>query len=282
MLILAVDTTSVSGSIALARDAALLGVVSVLSQEGFSTRMFREVEFLNVELGISLSDIDLYAVNAGPGSFTGLRVGLTAVKAWAEVYRKPIAAVSGLAAVAAQFSVTRGFDGDGAGGGTGDSPGGNRSEYIVPVVDARRGQIYGGVYRRIASGLEACGEDCVMAASEFLREVRDRLASGSVTPVTFVAPDPHLLQSAVAESEFSGCRLEFASSVLAPWIAGLGLAQSHRGELVDALQLEANYIRRPDAEKGVESDAKKDAESGTGTEAGMAGGTGHQPAGGVS
>jgi tRNA threonylcarbamoyladenosine biosynthesis protein TsaB len=249
MLILSVDTSSASGSIAVARDAELLGVLSALSREGFSTRLFREVEFLSAELGISLSDIDLYAVNAGPGSFTGLRVGLTAVKAWAEVYRKPIAAVSGLAAVGAQCSPARGFGGDQHGEGIGDSTGGNRCEYIVPALDARRGQIYGGVYHRIAGGLEACGDGCVMSAHEFLREVGDRLAGNPTMRVTFVSPAPHLLQSAIAESKFSGCPLEFASPVLAPWIASLALAQLQRGDFVDSLQLEAQYIRRPDAEK---------------------------------
>jgi tRNA threonylcarbamoyladenosine biosynthesis protein TsaB len=241
MLILAIDTSATLGSIAVAQDESLLGVRSALSPEGFSTRLFREVESLTKGLGISLHDIDLYAVNGGPGSFTGLRVGLTAVKAWAEVYQKPVAAVSGLAAVAAQSSGMAG----GTRGGIGRGPGDGGREYVIPVIDARRGQIYGGTYRRGTEGLEACGEGCVMAASEFLCDLHERF--GKCEP-TFVTPDPEILRIPLMQSQFSGSRLEVASPVLAPWIAQLGLWEMRRGTCVDALHLEANYIRRADAE----------------------------------
>jgi tRNA threonylcarbamoyladenosine biosynthesis protein TsaB len=259
MLILAIDTSSASGSIAVARDTELLGVTACRSPEGFSIRLFREVESLTAGLGFSLDDIELYAVNAGPGSFTGLRVGLTAVKAWAEVYQKPIAAISGLAAVAAQSgkmtgettgavraSVAEGTPDRGS-AGLADRMG--AGDHIIPMLDARRGQIYGGVYRRTTEGLEARGEDCVMAASEFLRELHKRLGSGEAI---FVTPDPEILRAPLKELEFSRSRVEIASPVLAPWIAQLGLVKARRGDCVDALQLEANYIRQADAELSAE------------------------------
>src|ERR1700690_3810471 len=108
--------------------------------------MFRELEFLLGELALKMDQIELFAVAAGPGSFTGLRVGLAAVKGWAEVYGKPIAAVSALEAVAVQARSSAGL--------------------IVPVLDARRGQVYFGIYRRVASGagspLALDGEEYVM------------------------------------------------------------------------------------------------------------------------
>ncbi len=84
------------------RDERVIGTVSTWTDEIYSSRMFRHLEFLLQELSLGLGEFDLFAVAAGPGSFTGLRVGLAAVKGWAEVYRKPIAAVSALEAVAAQ------------------------------------------------------------------------------------------------------------------------------------------------------------------------------------
>ena len=83
-----------------------------------------------------MDKIELFAVAAGPGSFTGLRVGLTAVKAWAEVYCKPIAAVSALEAVALQAT--------------------SGARMIVPVLDARRGQVYSD-YRAARVRLTAAG-----------------------------------------------------------------------------------------------------------------------------
>src|ERR1700689_5881079 len=99
--------------------------------------MFRHLEFLLSDLSLKLDQFDVFAVSAGPGSFTGLRVGLTAAKGWAEVYRKPVVGVSALEAVAVQ------------------ARGGNT--VLVPALDARRGQIYFGVYRTTAEGLALYG-----------------------------------------------------------------------------------------------------------------------------
>ncbi len=104
-LTLAVDTSSRVGSLAVLRDTGIVGVVSTFSDEAYSSRMFRQLEFLLAELRVGLAEFDLFAVVSGPGSFTGLRVGLTAVKGWAEVYQRPIAAVSGLEAIASTARV---------------------------------------------------------------------------------------------------------------------------------------------------------------------------------
>src|SRR6201987_4652 len=134
VLVLALDTSSPSGSLAVLRDEKVVGVVSTATGEVYSSRMFRELEFLLGELSLRMEEFELFAVAAGPGSFTGLRVGLAAVKGWAEVYRKPIAAVSALEAVAVQAR--------------------SNAALIVPVLDARRGQLYFGLYRRTGSGRE--------------------------------------------------------------------------------------------------------------------------------
>src|ERR1700719_4092778 len=103
MLILALDTSSASGSLALLRDATVLTDRVISSDEPHSASLLRETTKLLGVARISFEEIDLFAVDAGPGSFTGLRVGLTTVKGWAEVWGKPIAAVSGLEAIAVQI-----------------------------------------------------------------------------------------------------------------------------------------------------------------------------------
>ena len=135
VLTLALDTSSPAGSLAVLRDERVIGTVSTWTDEIYSSRMFRHLEFLMKELSLTLDQFDLFAVAAGPGSFTGLRVGLAAVKGWAEVYRKPIAAVSGLEAVASQSH--------------------SRTSLVAPMLDAHRGQVYFGLYRR----MDASGED---------------------------------------------------------------------------------------------------------------------------
>jgi tRNA threonylcarbamoyladenosine biosynthesis protein TsaB len=232
VLILALDTSSPSGSLAVLRDEKLIGVVSTATSEVYSSRMFRELEFLLKELALRIEDFDLFAVAAGPGSFTGLRVGLAAVKGWAEVYAKPIAAVSALEAVAAQARKARLF--------------------AVPVLDARRSQLYFGVYRHVvdaagAGRLALDGDEYVMTPTEFFAALRARDVDFGFTIVT---PVPELFSDAASQNEIAALKasVEPASSVLAPVIGHLGFQRAHRGELVDALTLDANYVRRTDAE----------------------------------
>src|SRR5579863_9438045 len=104
MLILAVDTSSSSGSLALLRDATVLSSRAMSCDELYSGSLLRDAKRLLDDISISFEQIDLFSVNAGPGSFTGLRVGLTTVKGWAEVWGRSVAAVSGLEAVAIQVS----------------------------------------------------------------------------------------------------------------------------------------------------------------------------------
>ena len=175
VLVLALDTSSPSGSLAVLRDEKVVGVVSTATGEVYSSRMFRELEFLLGELSLRMDEFELFAVAAGPGSFTGLRVGLAAVKGWAEVYRKPIAAVSALEAVAVQAH--------------------SSAALIVPVLDARRGQLYFGLYRRATGGvlgesrLVLDGEEYVMTPAEFFEALRERAGGAEFAIVT---PQPEL------------------------------------------------------------------------------------------
>jgi tRNA threonylcarbamoyladenosine biosynthesis protein TsaB len=105
MLILAIDTSSRMGSAAILRDSQVLAEVSGYEETPYSSRIFRDIELLQERAAIKIGQIDVFAVSAGPGSFTGLRIGLTAVKAWSEVHEKPIAAISGLEAIVAEYLV---------------------------------------------------------------------------------------------------------------------------------------------------------------------------------
>src|SRR5438067_6536974 len=102
MLILAVDTSTRSGSVALLHDDEVLRVATENSGELYSSRLCGTVDTVLSTAGIALHQVDLYAVAAGPGSFTGLRIGLTAIKAWAEVFGKPIVPIGALHAIAEQ------------------------------------------------------------------------------------------------------------------------------------------------------------------------------------
>jgi tRNA threonylcarbamoyladenosine biosynthesis protein TsaB len=235
VLTLALDTSSPAGSLAVLRDERVIGAVSTWTEETYSSRMFRHLDFLGKELSLGLGDFDLFAVSAGPGSFTGLRVGLATAKGFAEVYRKPIAAVSALEAIATQSH--------------------SHLPVVVPVLDAHRGQVYFGVYRRLsvpgaAERLVLDGDECVMTPEEFLASLDAHLESSDFTIVTAA---PELIPATASRNETGPgtrgtVRVEQASTLLAPYIGRLGYQRALRGELVDALRLDANYVRRTDAE----------------------------------
>jgi tRNA threonylcarbamoyladenosine biosynthesis protein TsaB len=228
VLILALDTSSTTGSLAVLRDEKLIGAVSTFADETYSSRMFRHLEFLLQELSLKLEQFDLFAVSAGPGSFTGLRVGLVAAKGWSEVYNKPAVGISVLEAIAAQSN--------------------SASAVLVPVFDARRGQVYFGVYRREKNSLALEGDECVLRPDEFLRTIAERPGSSEFA---VISPTPEVLDSDLSRIEkehLPAPHVERVSTVLAPLIGQLGYRRAQRGQVSDALTLDANYVRRTDAE----------------------------------
>ncbi|HLW98396.1 MAG TPA: tRNA (adenosine(37)-N6)-threonylcarbamoyltransferase complex dimerization subunit type 1 TsaB [Candidatus Acidoferrales bacterium] len=234
MRILTVDTSSQAGGIAILEDSRVVLNVFERSGEEYSSRLFRQLDLLLKETCLKLSDFDLFAVAAGPGSFTGLRIGMTAVKAWAEVFGKPISPVSGLKALAAQAI--------------------RKTEYIAAFMDARRGQIFGGLFRHRDGKLIEIGDEVVMRPDEFLGEISVRLQSQPGSKqlqnlIGFVSPTLDLIPVGSSGSELHNAPSEKVSEDLAPWIGRLAFEQAQRGETATALALDANYIRRSDAEQ---------------------------------
>jgi len=131
MRILAVDTSSERGSVCIEEDGEVLGEVRLRRSVQHSDRLFRSVDFLFRYVPFGLPDIDLFVAARGPGSFTGLRVGLAAMEAFAAAHGKPGAGVSTLEALAWRCGI--------------------REQLIAPVIDARRGEVYGAIYRRESS-----------------------------------------------------------------------------------------------------------------------------------
>ncbi len=235
MLILSVDTSSRTGSAALLRDSEILAEVSGYEETLYSNRLFRDIAVLQERANVRLNQVDVFAVAAGPGSFTGLRVGLTAVKAWAEVHGKPIAAVSGLEAIAAEALM-------------GKDARASRVPFFAPFLDARRGQIFGAIYRRSADagpmGLALTSDESILSVEEFLELVKGK----SSDSIELVSPTPDVLPSARLEEVLPGARIVPVTAALAPAIGRLGFERAKSGDLVDALSLDANYVRRSDAE----------------------------------
>lgn len=227
MLILALDTCDARGSIAVLRDSRLLSLENHPSGEDYSTWLIPAADRVLASSGLKHADVEGYAVAAGPGSFTGVRIGMTAVKAWGEVFGRPIASVSRLQAIASACSAASGT--------------------VIAFADAQRGQLFGGLYRRSGDGLQLVEEEMVMPPAAFLDWVASRTKD---TQVAWASLDPQLVTNldGWAWRGASGERVEQIASDLAPRIGVLGLRQLAGRQGTDALKLDANYVRRSDAE----------------------------------
>jgi tRNA threonylcarbamoyladenosine biosynthesis protein TsaB len=227
VIVLAIDTCDLRGSVAVVRDDALLHVVVHDTSEDYSSWLLPAVGQALEASGLVPGGVDGYAVAAGPGSFTGVRVGLTAVKGWSEVYGKRIAAVSRLEAIAEQ--------------------GAARSSHVAAFADARRGQMFGAVFQRKGLGLQRLGEEMVIPPGEFIELVGELSKGGSIS---WVSIDAAVLtgEENWKAREARGEQLENISSVLALAIGRSGIRELTAGRFTDALSLDANYVRRSDAE----------------------------------
>lgn len=222
MILLAIDTSGKNGSLALLRvhDApgsvasAQFETLDLVPLEGgtFSAQLVPQISALLKKQDLVTRDIGGFAVVPGPGSFTGLRVGLAAIKAFAEILQKPIAAVSRLEAVA-RSSTSQGK--------------------VVSAIDAGRGEVYVGDYQ--LDSRPALLQERLLAREEFFEEYR-----GQQTVIS----DPALADYARSR----GLKVEEVPEPRADLIARLGWEKIRLGEITAADELEANYIRRSDAE----------------------------------
>ena len=228
MRFIVVDTADGRGSIAILDECEVLAMEEHASEEDYSVWLLPAVHRVLAKSSLSLAELDGYAVCAGPGSFTGLRVGLTTVKAWAEIYGKPIASLSRLEAFAVSSPEPE-------------------SAFVASYIDARRDQVFAALYARSGSGFAPLGEESVISLSDFAAAVREKSAS---KPVRWVTPDPALLKSSVSWPALlaAGHILQSTPPPFAPLLGVLACRKFRQGQTTDALSLDANYVRRSDAE----------------------------------
>jgi tRNA threonylcarbamoyladenosine biosynthesis protein TsaB len=135
MRILAMDTTTGSGSVAILDDGGLVAEINSHSPSSHSARLLRSVDHLLGLAAWTIRDIEGFAVAAGPGSFTGIRIGLSTIQAFAFASGKPVAPVSSLTALAVKLRDTGG-------------------RLLCPLLDAKKGEVYGALYEPDGRGLK--------------------------------------------------------------------------------------------------------------------------------
>jgi len=198
-----------------------------MTNEDYSSWLLPAVGDCLVEAGIRMEDVDLLGVSTGPGSFTGVRVGLTTVKAWAEVYGKKVVGVSLLEAIARYA--------------------GSRASWVAACYDAQRGQMFAAMYRRTDGTCERIEDEMVIEAGNFLQRAAERAGSERIA---WVSSDPELITSSVGWQgrTLAGDTMQRLEGELAEMIGEIAEERAGKRLFTDPLELDANYVRRSDAE----------------------------------
>jgi tRNA threonylcarbamoyladenosine biosynthesis protein TsaB len=214
--LLAIDTTTEFGSLALVSGGEVLEVLLLHSSDGFGHVLYPNLERLLARHDWKLGEIDGFAGASGPGSFTGIRVGLAAVKGLAEAAGKRAVAVSNLQALAHHGSAA----------------------LRATLLDARRGEIYGAVY---SAALEP-------VLPEVVTKFPAWLASLPEGDLEFVSTDLTPFRPALAGTRFEHARATQAPRALAGAVGLIAARRFAAGLALDPAEIDANYVRRSDAE----------------------------------
>jgi len=222
MKILAIDTSTASGSIALLEDDRLIAELTTCSQKTHAERLLPSIKGLLEGADARIEEIDCFAVTKGPGSFTGLRIGLSTVKGLAWSLHKPVIGVSTLEALAMNIPYA-------------DKP-------ICPILDARKKEVYAGIYRCDGNRLERIMDDKAIKPAVLLENIKE--------PTIFIGGGIDVIFN--SEPRTPNPKLVFAPSHL--WLIravniGLLAWKKFKGGEIDTPEaVGLNYLRPSEAE----------------------------------
>lgn len=223
MRVLALETSTMMGSVAIMEEGGLIAEYRLNIKTAHSERLMRTINEVLKGSGLDLKDIDGFAISIGPGSFTGLRIGLSTVKGLHYTTKRPIVAISTLEALAWNIPFSR--------------------HHVCPMLDARKKEVYTALYHYEEEGvLLRLIEEQVASPEKILAEIKDStvfLGDGAniyrelikelLGPLALFAPKAKQLPSAAN-------------------VAELGIAAIKAGKIQDPVTLVPKYIRRSEAE----------------------------------
>jgi len=226
MLTLAVDTTTPSGSAALLDDGRVLAEAGIEARVDHSARLLATINFLLATCGLDIKQVEGFSLAAGPGSFTGIRVGLSTVKAFAFASNKPVAAVSSLAALALKLPQPQ-------------------VRLLCPMMDAKKGEVYAALFETVDGPAERMKEIIPQGAykpDEFLSQLPGHRV------IAFVGTGARLYREKILTYVRDKARFSTRSLFIAAEVGLLGYEMLSRGKGLSAGALRPLYFRKSQAE----------------------------------
>ena len=222
MPVIAIETTTMVGSIAIVDNARVIAEVTLNARATHSERLMATVNRLLNDAGLAVDDMDAIAVSIGPGSFTGLRIGISTAKGLSYASGKPLIGIPTLDALA----LNMGFS----------------SCLVCPIQDARKGEVYTAHYRPCDKSLEKMTDDMAVAPADLARMITEKTVFLGDGVNTY----RELLMKQLGELYNEAplpLQLPRASNV-----AMLALKRLEKGDADDPFTMVPRYIRRPEAE----------------------------------
>lgn len=220
--ILSLETSTMAGSIALNDEGRLIAEVMLNIEVAHSERLMSSIEWLLKASRTSINEINAFAISIGPGSFTGLRIGLSTVKALSYATEKPLIAIPTLDAFALRLPF---------------------SPYnICPMLDARKNEIYTGLYRWRDDTIEKVITEMAIAPDDFLKQINGK--------TVFMGDGAKIYRELIMDvlKDDALFAPAFMMSPSASTVAEIAIEKLKREEIADPVTLTPFYIRKSEAE----------------------------------
>lgn len=226
MKILGIDSSGMVASAAVTADNTLVAEFTVNNKQTHSQTLLPMIDQVVQMSGIALQEMDAIAIAAGPGSFTGLRIGASTAKGLGLALDKPLVSVPTLEGMAYRLVGCNGL--------------------VCPMMDARRNQVYTGIYRVTAEQLEVVADQKAVDVQEILQELAEYQE-----PVIFLGDGVPVYQETIAAcypGEYQLAPLHLSRQSAAA-VAALGEIYYRQGKIQTAQEHHPVYLRKSQAER---------------------------------
>ncbi len=229
MKVLAVDTSSTVAAVAVIDNTRLLGEYILNHKKTHSQKLIPMIKELMDNMELSFRDIDVYAASSGPGSFTGLRIGITSIKSIAYAVKKPVVSVPTLDALAYNIPINESL--------------------VCPIMDARNNQVYTAVYKREKDRQIKITEYLGLPVAELVEIIK-----GKNRNTVFVGDAVEIHRDFLKEQLMEKCEIAPANLLLqrASSVAQLALLDASSGKIESPFDMVPFYLRKSQAEREYE------------------------------
>ena len=236
MKILAIDTSSKICSVAVLEDKDVIIEKHIEDTKTHSEKLMPIIDEILKECNLELKDFDLFACGIGPGSFTGVRIGVSTIKAFCDVTGIPVVGVNSLESLAYNTFDTNIYD---------------KTEIICSIIDAKNDNVYCGIYRNSNGSLMQLGDLQAKSINEILATLKEYSSSSILFVGDGALAHKYTISQKLSKTTFVEKNLNNINSIS---VGRLGLDKYNKGLYGDSSILSPLYLKKSQAERALEGE----------------------------